>query len=137
MAKHILIVEDEDAVRSVIAEAMRLEGLEVLEARTGEEAINMFRTNPPDLVILDVLMPGMDGFEVCQFIRGLPEPLNKTPILMLTAIDTRLGEQFGRKVGADVYLMKPFSPRELRRKVRELLVRSEVGDDEAKDFSRG
>lgn len=126
MAKYILVVEDEDAVRSIIVEAMRLEGHEVREARNGEEAMSMFLTDPPALVILDVLMPGMDGLEVCQSIRNLPEPLNKTPIIMLTAIDTRLGERLGKEVGADIYLTKPFSPRELRRKVRELLARSEV-----------
>ncbi len=126
MAKHILVVEDEDAVRSVIAEAMRLEGLEVREARNGEEAMSMFLTDPPALVILDVLMPGMNGLEVCQSIRNLPEPLSKTPIIMLTAIDTRLGERLGKEAGADIYLTKPFSPRELRQKVRELLARSEA-----------
>ena len=126
MAKYVLVVEDEDAVRSVIAEAMRLEGFEVREARNGEEALSMFLTDPPILVILDVLMPGMNGLEVCQSIRNLPEPLNKTPIIMLTAIDTRLGERLGKEFGADIYLAKPFSPRELRQKVRELLVRSEA-----------
>lgn len=126
MAKYILVVEDEDAVRSVIAEAMKLEGLEVREAHNGEEAMTMFLTDPPALVILDVLMPGMNGLEVCQSIRNLPEPLNKTPIIMLTAIDTRLGERLGKEAGADIYLTKPFSPRELRQKVRELLARSEA-----------
>ncbi|MCS3917627.1 response regulator [Fervidibacter sacchari] len=126
MAKYILVVEDEDAVRSVIAEAMRLEGLEVREARNGEEAMSMFLADPPALVILDVLMPGMSGLEVCQSIRNLPEPLSKTPIIMLTAIDTRLGERLGKEAGADIYLTKPFSPRELRQKVRELLSRSEA-----------
>ena len=126
MAKYILIVEDEDAVRSVIAEAMRLEGLEVREARNGEEAMNMFLTDPPALVILDLLMPGVNGLEVCQSIRNLPEPLNKTSIIMLTAVDTRLGERLGREAGADIYLTKPFSPRELRQKVRELLARLEA-----------
>ncbi len=126
MAKRVLIVEDEDVVRSVIVEAMKLEGLEVKEASTGEEAMTMFMMEPPDLVILDVLMPGMNGFDVCQSIRNLPEPLNKTPIIMLTAIDTHLGKRVGRKLGADIYLTKPFSPRELRQKVRELLARSEA-----------
>jgi DNA-binding response OmpR family regulator len=68
----------------------------------------------------------MNGLEVCRSIRNLPEPLNKTPIIMLTAIDTRLGERMGKEAGADIYLTKPFSPRELRQKVRELLARSEA-----------
>lgn len=126
MPKRVLVVEDEDAVRSVIVEAMKLEGLEVIEARNGEEAMSMFLTEPPDLVILDVLMPGMNGLEVCQSIRNLPEPLNKTPIIMLTAIDTRLGKRLGKEAGADIYLTKPFSPRELRQKVRELLAKAEA-----------
>ncbi|MCS7264233.1 MAG: response regulator [Armatimonadetes bacterium] len=126
MAKRVLVVEDEDAVRSIIVEAMKLEGLEVKEACNGEEAIEMFLTEPPDLVILDVLMPKMDGLEVCRSIRKLPEPLNKTPIIMLTAIDTRLGERLGKDAGAEIYLTKPFSPRELRLKVRELIARLEA-----------
>ncbi|MFA0752627.1 MAG: hypothetical protein IMHGJWDQ_000383 [Candidatus Fervidibacter sp.] len=126
MAKRVLIVEDEAAVRLVVAEALRLEGFEVREARTGEEALEMLLKDPPDLVILDVLMPGMDGLTVCQKIRQLPEPLNKTPVVMLTAIDTQLGERMGKEVGADLYLTKPFSPRELRQNVRELLAQREA-----------
>ncbi len=126
MAKQILVVEDEDAVRSVIVEAMRLENFEVKEARNGEEAMEMFLADPPDLVILDIIIPGMDGLEVCQSIRHLPEPLNKTPIIMITAIDTRLGERLGKEAGADVYLTKPFSPKELKQKVKELLAEAEA-----------
>ena len=88
--------------------------------------MSMFLAAPPALVILAVLMPGMSGLEVCQSIRNLPKPLNKTPIIMLTAIDTRLGERLGKEAGADIYLTKPFSPRELRQRVKELLACSEA-----------
>lgn len=126
MAKRILVVDDEDLVRSLIVEAMKLEGFEVIEACNGEEAIKSFLTEPPDLVILDILMPEMDGFKVCQSIRNLPEPLNKTPIIMLTAIDTLLGQRMGKEAGANIYLTKPFSPRELRQRVKELIAKLEA-----------
>lgn len=126
MAKRILVVEDEDVVRSIIVEAIRSEGFEVMEAKKGDEAIEVFLAENPDLVILDIIMPDMDGLEVCQAIRKLPEPLNKTPIIMLTAIDTRLGKRLGEEAGADVYLTKPFSPKELRQKIKELLASSEA-----------
>ncbi len=125
MAKHVLVVESENAVRSLIAEALRAEGLEVREAQDGQEALTMVENEPPALVIMDVLLPTVDGFTVCQRIRQLPEPINKTPIIILTAIDTLLGERLAKKMGANLYLTKPFNSRELRRKVRELLLGAE------------
>ncbi len=121
MPKRILVVEDEDAIRSVIADALRSEELEIWEAQSGEEALAIIQQNPPDLVILDALMPGMDGFTLCQRIRQMPEPINQMPIIILTALDTLLGERLSKEMGANLYLTKPFHPRELKKKVRELL----------------
>jgi two-component system OmpR family response regulator len=116
-----LVVDDEDAVRSVIAEALRLDGFKVREAQSGQEALEQVILDPPDLLVVDVLMPEMDGFTLCQKIRAMPEPLNRLPIILLTALDTTLGRQVGQEVGADFYLTKPFSPRQLRQKVRQVL----------------
>lgn len=121
MPGYILVVDDEEAVRSVIVEALRVEGFEVREAQSGQEALEQITLDPPDLLIVDVLMPEMDGFTLCQKIRALPEPLNGLPIILLTALDTTLGRQVGQEAGADLYLTKPFSPRQLREKVRQVL----------------
>jgi CheY-like chemotaxis protein len=121
MPSYILVVDDEDAVRSVIAEALRLDGFKVREAKSGQEALEQVILDPPDLLVVDVLMPEMDGFTLCQKIRAMPEPLNRLPIILLTALDTTLGRQVGQEVGADFYLTKPFSPRQLRQKVRQVL----------------
>ncbi|MFA0766940.1 MAG: hypothetical protein OXFUSZZB_000268 [Candidatus Fervidibacter sp.] len=121
MPGYILVVDDEDAVRSVIAEALRLDGFKVREAKSGQEALEQVILDPPDLLVVDVLMPEMDGFTLCQKIRAMPEPLNRLPIILLTALDTTLGRQVGQEVGADFYLTKPFSPRQLRQKVRQVL----------------
>jgi CheY-like chemotaxis protein len=121
MPGYILVVDDEDAVRSVIAEALRLDGFKVREAKSGQEALEQVILDPPDLLVVDVLMPEMDGFTLCQKIRAMPEPLNRLPIILLTALNTTLGRQVGQEVGADFYLTKPFSPRQLRQKVRQVL----------------
>ncbi len=121
MPGYILVVDDEEAVRSVIAEALRLDGFEVREAQSGQEALEQVILDPPDLLVVDVLMPEMDGFTLCQKIRAMPEPLNRLPIILLTALDTTLGRQVGQEAGADLYLTKPFSPRQLRGKVRQVL----------------
>ncbi|GBC98488.1 Alkaline phosphatase synthesis transcriptional regulatory protein PhoP [bacterium HR17] len=121
MADYILVVDDEEAVRSVIAESLRRDGFEVREACDGQDALEQVVADPPSLIVMDVLMPHLDGFSLCRTIRQMPEPFNRVPIIMVTALDTHLGQQMGREVGADLYLTKPFSPRELRQRVRELL----------------
>ncbi len=122
MPGYILVVDDEDAVRTVIAESLRLDGFEVREARNGKEALDSIKADLPDLIITDVLMPQMDGFALCQAIRQMPEPINRLPVILLTALDTPLGRQVGQELGANLYLTKPFSPSALRERVRELLM---------------
>ncbi len=121
MAKKILVVDDEDIARVTISDLLTREGYEVIQATSGSKALEMLAQENPDLVILDVMLPGMDGYEVCETIRQMPEPLSKIPIILLSALNTILGRKTGLEAGADLYLTKPFDPKELRLKVRSLL----------------
>ncbi len=121
---HILVVDDEPAVRRALERALRLDKYEVELAIDGEEALDRLAEQPADAVILDVMMPGVDGLEVCRRMRAAGD---KTPVLMLTARDAIDDRVLGLDVGADDYLVKPFALRELQARLRALLRR--VGDD--------
>jgi len=121
---HILVVDDEPAVRRALERALRLEKYEVELATDGEEALDRLAEHPADAVILDVMMPGVDGLEVCRRLRAAGD---KTPVLMLTARDAIDDRVMGLDVGADDYLVKPFALRELQARLRALLRR--VGED--------
>jgi two-component system, OmpR family, response regulator MprA len=121
---HILVVDDEPAVRRALERALRLDKHEVELAIDGEEALDRLADRPADAVILDVMMPGVDGLEVCRRMRAAGD---KTPVLMLTARDAIDDRVLGLDVGADDYLVKPFALRELQARLRALLRRS--GDD--------
>ena len=115
-----MVVEDEEAIADAVAARLRSEGLEVEVAGDGPSAVALVERVRPDLVVLDVMLPGIDGLEVCRRIqRDLP-----VPVLMLTARDAELDLVVGLEVGADDYLTKPFSPRELVARVRALLRRA-------------
>jgi DNA-binding response OmpR family regulator len=118
--KHVLIADDEANIVISLEFLMKREGHRVTVARDGEAALAAIRAEPPDLVLLDVMMPGKSGFEVCQAVRA-DESLAGVKILMLSAKgrDTDLAK--GSALGADAYMTKPFSTRELADKVRELL----------------
>ena len=117
--RRILVVEDEATIASSIAARLRTEGFEVETAGDGSSGIRRARTWGPDLVLLDVMLPGIDGLEVCREIqRHRP-----VPVLMLTARDTEADVLVGLGVGADDYMTKPFSPRELLARVNALLRR--------------
>lgn len=116
----LLLIDDEANLRHTLSYALRQEGYEVLTAQDGEEGLEIFRTSAPDLVILDVMMPKQDGFEVCRKLRKASD----VPIVMLTARDTELDKIVGLEIGADDYLAKPFSVRELIARVRAMLRRS-------------
>jgi DNA-binding response OmpR family regulator len=118
--RHILIADDEANIVISLEFLMKREGHRVSVARDGEAALEAIRAQRPDLVVLDVMMPGRSGFEVCQAVRA-DESLAAVKILMLSAKgrDTDLAK--GQALGADAYLTKPFSTRELAAKVRELL----------------
>jgi two-component system alkaline phosphatase synthesis response regulator PhoP len=120
MNRKILIVDDEPNILVSLEYLMKREGFEVLLARDGQEALDVLRRERPRLVLLDVMMPGKSGFEVCQELRA-DEAIRDTLVLMLTAKGRDTDVAKGMGVGADAYVTKPFSTRELVDRVRGLL----------------
>ena len=120
MNKHVLIADDEPNIVISLEFLMKREGYRVSIARDGDAALEAIRRERPDLVLLDVMMPGKSGFEVCQAVRG-DEALAAVKILMLSAKGRETDLAKGSALGADAYMTKPFSTRELADKVREML----------------
>jgi two-component system, OmpR family, response regulator len=118
----ILLVDDEDSVQKLLAYPLERDGFRVLQARDGEEALARFSDEHVDLVVLDLMLPKLDGLEVCKRLRAESE----VPIIMLTARDDELDKVLGLELGADDYITKPFSIREFRSRVRALLRRASV-----------
>jgi two-component system response regulator MprA len=123
----ILVVEDERSILSAIRRGMAFEGYAVDVAETGNQALDIVRDRLPDLIVLDIMLPGIDGIEVCRRIRAAGEDV---PILMLTARDEIQDRVAGLDAGADDYLIKPFAFEELLARVRALLRRLERQDDD-------
>jgi DNA-binding response OmpR family regulator len=121
MARTILVVEDDATLRETLAEALEVEGFGVVTARDGRDALARFRSERPDLVLLDLMLPELSGIEVCRIIRAE----SGVPIVMLTAKDSELDKVVGLELGADDYVTKPFSLRELSARIRALFRRSE------------
>lgn len=117
----VMVVEDEPVVRVSIRAALLKDGFRVIEAESGEEALGLFDLAPPQVVLLDIGLPGLDGFEVCKQIR---EKRADTAILMLTARGDATDKITGLELGADDYLVKPFNPGELVARIRAVLRRS-------------
>lgn len=117
MASKILIVEDEKKLREVMVLFLRAEGLEVEEAASGERALEIFPSFMPELVILDVMLPGVNGFDVCKIIRKTSD----VPIIFLTALEDDDHHMLGYQLGADDYIAKPFKVSILAMKVRRML----------------
>jgi DNA-binding response OmpR family regulator len=117
----ILVVDDEPTIRTTVAEALTADGYHVVSAATGAEALTTFRAELPDLVLLDVMLPGISGIEICRVIRAE----SAVPIILLTARDAEADKVLGLEVGADDYVTKPFSLRELSARVRAALRRGE------------
>ncbi|TDT68623.1 DNA-binding response OmpR family regulator [Hypnocyclicus thermotrophus] len=115
--KRILIIEDEKNIRKIIKDYLKKENYKILEAEDGEEGLNKFFENNIDLVILDIMLPKIDGWSVCKQIRHKNKEVY---ILMLTARDKELDEIFGFELGADEYITKPFSPRVLVAKINRI-----------------
>jgi DNA-binding response OmpR family regulator len=118
----ILLVDDEDSVQKLLAYPLERDGFRVLQARDGEEALARFADEHVDLVVLDLMLPKLDGLEVCKRLRAESE----VPIIMLTARDDELDKVVGLELGADDYITKPFSIREFRSRVRALLRRASL-----------
>lgn len=121
MARTILLVDDEPTLRETLAENLEADGFAVVTAADGAQALERFRASRPDLVILDLMLPGLSGLELCRIIRREAA----VPILMLTARDSEIDKVVGLEVGADDYVTKPFSLRELQARIRALLRRVE------------
>jgi DNA-binding response OmpR family regulator len=120
--RRVLVVEDEAAMREVVAQYLALDGFAVAQAADGPEALRLAAAQPPDLVVLDLMLPGLDGIEVCRQLRAH----SAVPIIMLTARSEEADKLSGFGVGADDYMTKPFSPRELVVRVRAILRRLEA-----------
>jgi two-component system response regulator MprA len=127
----ILVVDDEPSVRDAVERALELDGHEVRLAENGERALHLIREETPDAVVLDVLMPRVDGIQVCKRMRGEGD---RTPILMLTARDSIGDRVSGLDAGADDYLVKPFALDELLARVRALIRRAQPDDEPSEEL---
>ena len=129
MTTRILTVEDDERIRTALRLALEDEGWEVGEVSSGEEALAAFNLTPADVVLVDIMLPGMDGFDICRAIRKSSD----VPIVMITARSDTHDVVAGLEAGADDYLTKPFAPKELSARIRALLRRvrsSDTGDSE-------
>lgn len=117
----ILIADDEQLMRQLVIDFLKPEGYEILEASDGKEALDIYDKEHPDLILLDVMMPGYDGWTVCREIRRE----STVPIMMLTAKGEEIDQLFAYDLGADEYITKPFSPKILVAKIKALLRRSQ------------
>jgi two-component system response regulator ResD len=113
----VLLVEDEEKMRELIKIAFKKENFETIEATEGKQGLNLFKTNQVDIVILDIMLPEIDGWTVCREIRRI----SNVPIILLTARGEEFDKLFGFELGADDYIVKPFSPKELIARVKALL----------------
>ena len=134
MNKKILIVEDDPGIQLSLKDEFESEGYQVLAANDGENGLKMIREKNPDLVILDIMLPGMDGYEVCKSLR---KEGNNTPVIMLTVKDKEIDKVLGLEFGADDYVTKPFSLRELLARVKSILRRIETHPAEIQAYSIG
>src|SRR5438445_10611657 len=120
----ILTVEDDERIQAAMRLALEDEGSTVIEAASGEEALEAFARRPADVVLIDLMLPGIDGFEVCRSIRRTSD----VPIVMVTARTDTHDVVAGLEAGADDYVTKPFVPKELAARIRALLRRARSGD---------
>ena len=132
----ILLVDDEDSIQKLLAYPLERDGFRVIQARDGDEALRRFAEEDVDLVVLDIMLPRLDGLEVCKRLRAE----STVPIIMLTARDDELDKVLGLELGADDYITKPFSIREFRSRIRALLRRAStphVRDDAEETIDAG
>ena len=115
----ILVVDDNEQIVDILSQYIKKEGWPMLAARTGEEALDLFDAAGPSLILLDIMLPGIDGLEVCRRIRRV----SSVPILMITAKDEDADRILGLDIGADDYIVKPFSPGEVMARIRAVLRR--------------
>ena len=122
----IVIVEDEPDIAEIITYNLEREGFSVEHAENGTEGLALIKQSKPDLAILDIMLPGMDGVEICRNIRQHTE-LSETPVIMLSAKDDEIEVVLGLRMGADDYMCKQFSPREILERIKAILRRKQQG----------
>ena len=120
MSKRILVIEDHEDNRRILRDLLTSAGYESLEAVTGEEGVALAETHRPDLILMDIQLPGLDGYEATRRIKANPA-LRQTPIIAVTSYALSGDDVKAREAGCDAYVTKPFSPRSLLAKVREFL----------------
>jgi DNA-binding response OmpR family regulator len=116
----ILVVDDEIYIVHILDFSLGMEGYEVITALDGEQALEKLKTEKPDLIVLDIMMPKLDGYEVCKSIKSSPETRH-IPVILLSAKGRNVDQKLGFDVGADDYITKPFSPRKLVERINQLL----------------
>lgn len=130
MSGKILVVEDDPDIQELVCYNLQQAGLETIAVEGGEAAIDRLEVEAVEMIVLDLMLPGMDGLEVCRWLKQQPQ-LREIPVLMLTARAEEVDRIVGLELGADDYVVKPFSPRELVLRVRAVLRRAEGRDDDA------
>ncbi|AGA70206.1 response regulator with CheY-like receiver domain and winged-helix DNA-binding domain [Desulfitobacterium dichloroeliminans LMG P-21439] len=126
----ILVVDDDELIQELLKFNLEKEGYQVLMASDGPEALRVIKEKLPDLVVLDIMLPGMSGLEVCNQLRRVPK-LADLPVIMLTAKGEEIDKVLGLEIGADDYITKPFSPRELVARIRARLRRNKPSEEGA------
>lgn len=129
MAQRILMIEDDHRLAAMVVTYLSTNGYEVIHSGSGKAGLELLRSEPFALVLLDLMLPDTDGLELCRRIRALPPPLHATPVIMLTAKGDPFDRVIGLELGADDYLPKPFEPRELLARMRAVLRRPPLEAD--------
>ena len=124
--KRILVVDDEIYIVHILEFSLSMEGFDVITASDGEEALRKIESERPDLMVLDIMMPGMDGYEVCRRVRET-KMTSDLPIILLSAKGRPVDRETGMEAGADDYIVKPFSPRRLLDRIRDIFERGDMG----------
>ena len=130
MKTKIMVVDDDPNIRELVRRYLEKEGFEVTCAERGDEAVKMFRASPPNLMLLDVMLPGMDGWQVCREVRKI----SNIPIIMLTAKDETFDKVLGLELGADDYIVKPFDMKELVARIKAVIRRFQVAEAPEKEL---
>ena len=130
MKTKIMVVDDDPNIRELVRLYLEKEGFEVTCAERGDEAVKLFRASPPNLMLLDVMLPGMDGWQVCREVRKI----SNIPIIMLTAKDKTFDKVLGLELGADDYIVKPFDMKELVARIKAVIRRFQVAEAPEKEL---
>ena len=130
MKTKIMVVDDDPNIRELVRLYLEKEGFEIVTAERGDEAVKLFRASPPNLMLLDVMLPGMDGWQVCREVRKI----SNIPIIMLTAKDETFDKVLGLELGADDYIVKPFDMKELVARIKAVIRRFQAADAPEKEL---